>query len=319
MMQDISVDDLTPEQAKQELERLAKEIAHHDYLYNTKDQPEISDGEYDALRRRNNAIEQRFPELIRPDSPSRKVGAKVSEKFEKVRHRIPMLSLDNAFSDQDVYDFVDRIRRFLRLKDNDELDISAEPKIDGLSLSLRYENGKLVTAATRGDGTVGENVTANALTISDIPHVLKGNYPDLIEVRGECYMAHADFQALNERHEAEHKQVFANPRNAAAGSLRQLDASITARRKLKYFAYAWGEVSRMPADTQLGMMDVFRSYGFTVNPLTKLFHSADGLLKHFHAIEEQRADLDYDIDGVVYKSNRYSGGAHRCFDTGCPP
>ncbi|WP_279059365.1 NAD-dependent DNA ligase LigA [Bartonella apis] len=302
-MQDISVDDLTPEQAKQELERLAKEIAHHDYLYNTKDQPEISDGEYDALRRRNNAIEQRFPELIRPDSPSRKVGAKVSEKFEKVRHRIPMLSLDNAFSDQDVYDFVDRIRRFLRLKHDDELDISAEPKIDGLSLSLRYENGKLVTAATRGDGTVGENVTANALTISDIPHVLKGNYPDLIEVRGECYMAHADFQALNERHEAEHKQVFANPRNAAAGSLRQLDASITARRKLKYFAYAWGEVSRMPADTQLGMMDVFRSYGFTVNPLTKLFHSAEGLLKHFHAIEEQRADLDYDIDGVVYKVN----------------
>ncbi|CAM1651132.1 NAD-dependent DNA ligase LigA [Bartonella apihabitans] len=302
-MQDISVDDLTAEQAKQELERLAKEIAHHDYLYNTKDQPEISDGEYDALRRRNNAIEQRFPELIRPDSPSRKVGATVSEKFEKVRHRIPMLSLDNAFSDQDVYDFVDRIRRFLRLKDNDELDISAEPKIDGLSLSLRYENGKLVTAATRGDGTVGENVTANALTISDIPHVLKGNYPDLIEVRGECYMAHADFQALNERHEAENKQVFANPRNAAAGSLRQLDASITARRKLKYFAYAWGEVSRMPADTQLGMMDVFRSYGFTVNPLTKLFHSAEGLLKHFHAIEEQRADLDYDIDGVVYKVN----------------
>ena len=302
-MQDISVDDLTPEQAKQELERLAKEIAHHDYLYNTKDQPEISDGEYDALRRRNNAIEQRFPELIRPDSPSRKVGATVSEKFEKVRHRIPMLSLDNAFSDQDVYDFVDRIRRFLRLKDNDALDITAEPKIDGLSLSLRYENGKLVTAATRGDGTVGENVTANALTISDIPHVLKGNYPDLIEVRGECYMAHADFQALNERHEAENKQVFANPRNAAAGSLRQLDASITARRKLKYFAYAWGEVSRMPADTQLGMMDVFRSYGFTVNPLTKLFHSADGLLKHFHAIEEQRADLDYDIDGVVYKVN----------------
>lgn len=302
-MQDISVDDLTAEQAKQELERLAKEIAHHDYLYNTKDQPEISDGEYDALRRRNNAIEQRFPELIRPDSPSQKVGATVSEKFEKVRHRIPMLSLDNAFSDSDVRDFVDRIRRFLRMRDNEELDITAEPKIDGLSLSLRYEKGKLVTAATRGDGTVGENVTANAMTISDIPHELTGDFPDLIEVRGECYMAHADFQALNARHGKEKKQVFANPRNAAAGSLRQLDARITARRKLKYFAYAWGEVSHMPATTQLGMMDAFRSYGFTVNPLTKLFHSADGLLEHFHAIEEQRADLDYDIDGVVYKVN----------------
>lgn len=305
-MQDISVDDLTAEQAKQELERLAKEIAHHDYLYNTKDQPEISDGEYDALRRRNNAIEQRFPKLIRPDSPSRKVGATVSEKFEKVRHRIPMLSLDNAFSDSDVRDFVDRIRRFLRMSDNEELDITAEPKIDGLSLSLRYERGKLVTAATRGDGTVGENVTANALTISDIPHELKGDFPELIEVRGECYMAHADFQALNARHREEKKQIFANPRNAAAGSLRQLDARITARRKLKYFAYAWGEVSHMPAKTQLGMMDAFRSYGFTVNPLTKLFHSADGLLKHFHAIEEQRADLDYDIDGVVYKVNDLS-------------
>ena len=302
-MEDISVENLTPEQAKQELERLAKEIAHHDYLYNTKDQPEISDGEYDALRRRNNAIEQRFPQLIRPDSPSKKVGATISEKFEKVRHRIPMLSLDNAFSDADVRDFVDRIRRFLRMSDNEELDITAEPKIDGLSLSLRYEGGKLVTAATRGDGTVGENVTANALTISDIPHQLNGDFPDLIEVRGECYMAHADFQALNARHAEENKQIFANPRNAAAGSLRQLDASITARRKLKYFAYAWGEVSEMPAKTQLGMMDAFRSYGFTVNPLTKLFHSAEGLLKHFHAIEEQRADLDYDIDGVVYKVN----------------
>ncbi len=303
MMQDISVEDLTRDQAKLELERLAKEIARHDYLYNTKDQPEISDGEYDALRRRNNAIEQRFPELIRPDSPSKKVGATVSEKFEKIRHRIPMLSLDNAFSDSDVRDFVERIRRFLRMGDNEELDITAEPKIDGLSLSLRYEEGRLVTAATRGDGTVGENVTANALTIADIPHQLKGNYPDLIEVRGECYMAHADFQALNARHAEENKQIFANPRNAAAGSLRQLDARITARRNLKYFAYAWGEVSHMPATTQLAMMDAFRSYGFTVNPLTKLYHSADGLIEHFHAIEKQRADLDYDIDGVVYKVN----------------
>lgn len=303
MMQDISVDNLTPEQAKRELERLAKEIAHHDYLYNTKDQPEISDGEYDALRRRNNAIEQRFPELIRPDSPSKKVGSQISEKFEKVRHRIPMLSLDNAFSDSDVRDFVDRIRRFLRMSEDDPLEFTAEPKIDGLSLSLRYENGKLVTAATRGDGLVGENVTANARTISDIPSQLKGNFPDLIEVRGECYMAHADFQALNARHAEENKQIFANPRNAAAGSLRQLDASITARRKLKYFAYAWGEVSEMPEKTQLGMMDAFRSYGFKVNPLTKLFHSAEGLIDHFHAIEEQRANLDYDIDGVVYKVN----------------
>lgn len=301
--QNSPVDELTSAQAAQELEWLAKEIARHDILYNTKDQPEISDAEYDALRKRNTAIEQRFPELVRPDSPSIKVGAQVSEKFEKVRHRIPMLSLDNAFSDDDVKDFVDRIRRFLRLSASDLLQITAEPKIDGLSLSLRYEQGKLVTAATRGDGTVGENVTANAFTVSDIPKQLAGKCPDVLEVRGECYMAHADFQALNERHREEGKQVFANPRNAAAGSLRQLDAGITAKRKLKFFAYAWGEVSQMPATTQLGMVEVFKSYGFTVNPLTKLFDSAEGLLQHFHAIEQQRADLDYDIDGVVYKVN----------------
>lgn len=301
--QNSPVDELTSAQAAQELEWLAKEIARHDILYNTKDQPEISDAEYDALRKRNTAIEQRFPELVRPDSPSIKVGAQVSEKFEKVRHRVPMLSLDNAFSDDDVKDFVDRIRRFLRLSASDLLQITAEPKIDGLSLSLRYEQGKLVTAATRGDGTVGENVTANAFTVSDIPKQLAGKCPDVLEVRGECYMAHADFQALNERHREEGKQVFANPRNAAAGSLRQLDAGITAKRKLKFFAYAWGEVSQMPATTQLGMVEVFRSYGFTVNPLTKLFDSAEGLLQHFHAIEQQRADLDYDIDGVVYKVN----------------
>ena len=253
--QNSPVDELTSAQAAQELEWLAKEIARHDILYNTKDQPEISDAEYDALRKRNTAIEQRFPELVRPDSPSIKVGAQVSEKFEKVKHRIPMLSLDNAFSDDDVKDFVDRIRRFLRLNAGDLLRITAEPKIDGLSLSLRYEQGKLVTAATRGDGTVGENVTANAFTVSDIPKQLAGKYPDVLEVRGECYMAHADFQALNERHREEGKQVFANPRNAAAGSLRQLDAGITAKRKLKFFAYAWGEVSQMPATTQLGMVE----------------------------------------------------------------
>lgn len=302
-MQKPPVNELSKEQAAKELEWLAKEIARNDILYNTEDQPEISDAEYDALRRRNDAIEQRFPELVRADSPSKKVGAKVSEKFEKVRHRIPMLSLDNAFSDDDVEEFVERIRRFLRFTSEDLLQITAEPKIDGLSLSLRYEQGRLVTAATRGDGTIGENVTANAQTVPDIPQRLKGDFPDILEVRGECYMAHADFQALNARHEQEGKQIFANPRNAAAGSLRQLDANITARRKLKFFAYAWGEVSDMPANTQIGMVEAFKTYGFVVNPLTKLFDNAQGLLEHFHRIEEQRADLDYDIDGVVYKVN----------------
>jgi len=302
-MTDTAVDKLTRTQAARELARLAKEIARHDLLYNTQDNPEITDADYDALRRRNLAIEQRFPQLVRDDSPSRRVGAPVSEKFEKVAHRVAMLSLDNAFSDEDVYDFIDRIRRFLRLPPDQPLEMTAEPKIDGLSLSLRYEQGRLVNAATRGDGTVGENVTANARTVTDIPAVLAGDPPAVLEVRGEVYMAHRDFAALNARQEQAGNPRFANPRNAAAGSLRQLDAAVTAGRALRFFAYAWGEVSAMPAQTQLDMMACLRTYGFVTNPLTRLFDDADGLLQHYHEIEEERAKLDYDIDGVVYKVN----------------
>lgn len=302
-MSNTPIEELTPQQAVSELERLAYEIARHDVLYNSQDNPEISDGDYDALRRRNMAIEERFPDLVRSDTPSKKVGATVSEKFEKVTHRMPMLSLDNAFQDIDVTEFIERIRRFLRMNESALLEIVAEPKIDGLSLSLRYEKGRLVTAATRGDGMVGENVTNNALVIDDIPKMLKGEFPDVLEVRGEVYMSHADFQALNARSEHEGKAVFANPRNAAAGSLRQLDSGITKSRKLKFFAYAWGEVSQMPATTQMGMVEKLQEYGFVVNPLTKLFCNAPDLIAHYHKIEEQRAKLEYDIDGVVYKVN----------------
>lgn len=300
-MSEISVENLSEEQAAAELELLAKTIAEHDFLYNTQDAPTISDAEYDALRRRNQAIEQRFPHLIREDSPSLKVGAAVSEKFSKITHNVPMLSLDNAFSDEDVGEFVGRVYRFLKLFPGSPLGITAEPKIDGLSLSLRYEQGRLVSAATRGDGSVGENVTNNARTIADIPQVLKGDAPDVLEVRGEVYMSHADFAALNEKQEKDGKPVFANPRNAAAGSLRQLDSKITASRVLRFFAYAWGEVSEMPATTQMGMVEKFKFYGFTINPLMRRFESVPELVAHYHAIEEQRATLGYDIDGVVYK------------------
>lgn len=302
----IPVDDLTEEQAREELARLAGEIMEHDRRYYAEDAPTISDAEYDALRRRNLAIEQAFPHLVREDSPSKRVGAKPVEKFEKVRHRVPMLSLDNAFSDDDVVDFVGRIRRYLRLDPDAPLEFTAEPKIDGLSLSLRYENGRLVSAATRGDGQVGENVTANARVVADIPRVLSGDYPEVIEVRGEVYMTHRDFLALNERQKAEGKPTYVNPRNTAAGSLRQLDPALTASRPLRFFAYAWGEVSQMPADTQMGMVEALQNYGFRTNALMVLCQSAEELLEHYHAIEEQRATLGYDIDGVVYKVNDLS-------------
>lgn len=297
----ILVDELTEDQAKQELARLATEIAEHDRLYHAEDAPVISDAEYDALRRRNLAIEQAFPHLVREDSPSRRVGAPPVEKFEKLRHRVPMLSLDNAFSDQDVVDFVARIRRFLKLEQHAPVAMTAEPKIDGLSLSLRYEGGRLVSAATRGDGQVGENVTANARVVADIPKVLAGNFPDVIEVRGEVYMTQRDFLALNARQEAQGKQTYVNPRNTAAGSLRQLDPAMTAARPLKFFAYAWGEVSEMPASTQTEMVDALKRYGFRTNELMCRCETAQELLEHYHAIEEQRASLGYDIDGVVYK------------------
>lgn len=298
----LSIEQLNREQASAELKRLAHEIEHHDKLYHGNDAPEISDAEYDRLRRRNLGIEQRFPELIREDSPSRKVGFVALDKFEKVSHAIPMLSLENAFNDEDVHDFAKRMRKFLNLDPSSKLKLTAEPKIDGLSLSLRYEQGRLVTAATRGDGATGENVTENARTISDIPNVLSGaNIPEVIEIRGEVYMTHAAFQELNKRMEAEGKPVYVNPRNTAAGSLRQLDSAITATRPLNFFAYAWGEMSEMPADSQMGMVEWMRECGFRINPLMQSFENIEELLSHYRKIEKDRPQLEYDIDGVVYK------------------
>jgi len=296
---------LTKAQAKVELKRLALEIESHDKHYYQDDAPKISDADYDALRKRVNAIEARFPELVTSESPSQKIGAQPSGRFAKVQHAVPMLSLGNAFSDEDVADFVDRIRRFLKL-DADEIPaIVAEPKIDGLSLSLRYENGELVRAATRGDGTTGEDVTGNARTIKDIPNTLKGRkIPAACEVRGEIYMLKQDFLILNKKQAEADDTVFANPRNSAAGSLRQKDVSITASRPLKFFAYAWGEMSELPADTQHGMLAWMDKAGFVVNPLTKLCKDIDEVLAFYRRIGEDRASLGYDIDGVVYKIDR---------------
>src|ERR1700761_5908531 len=296
---------LTKAQARVEWRRLALALEGHDKRYYQDDAPSVSDAEYDALRQRFNAIEKRFPEFVSAESPSQKVGAAPSGRFRKVRHAVPMLSLDNAFAEEDVVDFVGRIRRFLKLSEEETIDFSAEPKIDGLSMSLRYEDGELVTAATRGDGAVGEGVTANIRTLKDVPHKLKGrNVPDICEVRGEVYMTKQAFLALNERQKAAGDTIFANPRNSAAGSLRQKDPSITASRPLGFFAYAWGEMSAMPEDTQTGMIGWFERCGFKTNPLTKLCHSADELIAFHRLIEEQRAELDYDIDGVVYKIDR---------------
>ncbi|MGO4386855.1 NAD-dependent DNA ligase LigA [Microvirga sp. 2YAF29] len=296
------VDEMTPTEARAEHEALSAEIAEHDRRYYEEDAPSVSDAEYDSLRKRYEALEGLFPELKSTESLTQKVGSKASEKFAKVRHRVPMLSLANGFADEEVEEFVERIRRFLQWKTEAPLYFTAEPKIDGLSLSIRYEKGKLVTAATRGDGTEGEDVTSNARTVGDIPHVLKGtNIPDVLEVRGEVYLSHKDFAAINERQEAAGKPLFANPRNAAAGSLRQLDPNITKSRPLCFFAYAWGEVSEMPAGTQHGMMEALRGFGFKVNKLTRRCASIAEMLEHYHAIETDRANLGYDIDGVVYK------------------
>ncbi|ALK08213.1 NAD-dependent DNA ligase LigA [Blastochloris viridis] len=298
----LPVETLSPDQAAAELERLAREIAGHDRRYYQDDAPIVSDADYDALRARNAAIEARFPELVRPDSPSRKVGAAPAPKFAKVKHHVPMLSLQNAMSEGEAVEFVARMRRFLGVADDARLAITAEPKIDGLSCSLRYEGGRLAVAATRGDGFEGEDVTANVRTISDVPERLHGDAPAVFEVRGEVYLSHADFAAINARQAAEGKPAFANPRNAAAGSLRQLDWRITQSRPLKFFAYGWGEVSGdLPAATQFGMVAALRSFGFATNDLTTLCHSAEELLAHYRLIESQRASLGYDIDGVVYK------------------
>jgi DNA ligase (NAD+) len=299
------VEFLTAKQAKAEHARLQVEITDHDQRYYQQDKPTISDAAYDALRLRYKAIEARFPDLRTLESLSLKVGAAPTGKFKKVRHAVAMLSLDNAFEDQDVVDFVARIRRFLKLSDDEKITFSAEPKIDGLSMSLRYEDGELVTAATRGDGQEGEDVTANIRTLHDVPKTLHGKHvPKICEVRGEVYMTKPDFLKLNERQKAAGEQIFANPRNSAAGSLRQKDPSITASRPLGFFAYAWGEMSEMPAGSQSGMIKWFASCGFKTNPLTTIRHSVEELLAFHRDIEERRSQLDYDIDGVVYKVDR---------------
>ncbi|MEZ0305203.1 MAG: NAD-dependent DNA ligase LigA [Hyphomicrobiaceae bacterium] len=299
------VDKLTEAQATAELERLAREIAHHDELYYAQDAPEVSDADYDALCQRNAAIEARFPALVRDDSPSLRVGAAPVAAFGKVRHSVPMLSLGNAFSEEDVVDFIARVRRFLGLGADAPVELTAEPKIDGLSISLTYENARLVQAATRGDGTEGENVTPNVVTMRDIPRRLAGKgIPELIEVRGEIYLRHDDFQKLNAEQAEAGAKVFANPRNAAAGSLRQLDASITARRPLRFFAYGWGAASKLPADTQSGVYASFQQWGLPLNPLMRVCDTPEAVLSFHREMEKNRASLGYDIDGVVYKVNR---------------
>jgi DNA ligase (NAD+) len=300
-----AVEELNEKEAKAEHARLEAEISRHDRLYYQQDAPKISDAEYDALRRRYEAIEARFPALRSLTSLSQRVGAAPAAKFAKVRHAVPMLSLANAFSEDDVRDFVARIRRFLKLSENEPLAFSAEPKIDGLSISLRYEKGELVTAATRGDGSVGEDVTANIRTLKAVPHELKGRHvPAVCDVRGEVYMTKTDFLKLNERQKESDGQIFANPRNSAAGSLRQKDPAVIASRPLGFFAYGWGEISEMPAKTQSGMIEWFESCGFSTNPLTRLCRSVEELIAFHRSIAERRAKLDYDIDGVVYKVDR---------------
>jgi DNA ligase (NAD+) len=304
------VETLTEEEAAAELERLAAEIAHHDRLYHQQDAPEISDADYDALRRRNNEIEAHFPELIRADSPSRRVGAAPSAGFAKVTHAIPMLSLENAFDEQDVRDFFAGIRNFFRRPEDvarvaeDAIEVMAEPKIDGLSAALRYEHGRLVLGATRGDGITGEDVTANIRTLASVPKQLAGGgWPDILEVRGEVYMERAGFFAVNAEREAAGEPIFANPRNVAAGSLRQLDPAITARRPLKFFAYAWGEASAAFARSHDEALKKFRDWGFTVNPRSRLCRGVEEVLEAYREIGADRAELPYDIDGVVYKVN----------------
>lgn len=314
-MADKQVANLTEAEARDELAHLASVLAEANAAYHRLDAPVMADADYDALKRRNLAIEERFPALKRADSATDQVGAPVSETFGKVRHEIRMLSLENAFEDGDVAEFDDRVRRYLG--QSHALAYTAEPKIDGLSLSLRYEHGVLVQAATRGDGETGENVTENARTIADIPHRLTGA-PAILEVRGEVYMSHADFAALNARQAAKGDKTFANPRNAAAGSLRQLDATITAARPLRFFAYAWGALSEPLSDTQMGAINRLQRLGFQTNPLTALCAGPDDMLAHYRAIEAQRATLGYDIDGVVYKVNELALQARLGFRSTTP-
>jgi DNA ligase (NAD+) len=309
---------MTEAEAANRLMRLAREIARHNRLYHTNDAPEISDADYDALVRENNALESQFPHLIRGDSPNKLVGAAPASHLSKVTHAKAMLSLDNAFNGDDVADFVGRVRRFLNLAEDAEVVLTAEPKIDGLSCALRYEKGKLVQAATRGDGAIGEDVTANVATIRDIPQILHGTAPDVFEIRGEVYMAKADFEALNVAQEAADDKIFANPRNAAAGSLRQKDPSVTAARPLRFLAHGWGEVSDLPADTQYGVMQAIKAWGLPVEERFVRTHDVAETLAHYARIEGLRADLPFDIDGVVYKVDRLDWQARLGFVAKAP-
>jgi DNA ligase (NAD+) len=302
---DIDVPQLTAEEAALELKRLARLMADYDSAYYQKDAPKVTDAAYDALRRRNNDIEARFPELISEGSPSLKIGAAPASGFAKVTHAQPMLSLDNAFSPEDVHDFAGRVRRFLGLGEDEKIDLSAEPKIDGLSASLRYEKGRFTVGATRGDGQVGEDITQNLKTLADIPKQLQGSgWPDVLEVRGEVYMSKPEFARLNETQIAHGKPPFANPRNAAAGSIRQLDPRITASRPLHFFAYAWGEVSAPLDHRHSAVLKKFSEWGFKVNPYSRCFNTVEAVLDYYRDIEAARATLPYDIDGVVYKVDR---------------
>lgn len=306
-------------EAANELMRLAKAIARHNRLYHAEDSPEISDADYDELIRRNTELEFQFPHLVRNDSPSRQVGAMVeSSPLSKVAHEQRLYSLDNGFSDEDIAEFLARIRRYMNLADDAPVAMTAEDKIDGLSLSLRYEGRRLVRAATRGDGLVGEDVTANARTISDIPEILPAQAPDIFEIRGEVYMAKADFAALNERQALAGGKIFANPRNAAAGSLRQLDAAITAARPLRFLAHGWGVTSGMPGETQMAVMRAIESWGVPVSEHLQRFENPEMLLVHYREIEKLRADLAYDIDGVVYKVDRLDWQARLGFVAKAP-
>ncbi|MBZ9765893.1 NAD-dependent DNA ligase LigA [Mesorhizobium sp. CA6] len=318
-MSEKPVDSLSEGEAADELKQLAAEIAEHDRRYHTEDAPTITDAEYDALRRRNLAIEERFPDLVREDSPTRRVGAPPAEGFTKVRHAVPMLSLAKAYTDQDVADFIERGRRFFDRDKDLDIAFTAEPKIDGLSASLRYESGVFVQGATRGDGTVGEDITANLKTIADIPKKLQGSgWPEIIEIRGEVYMTYAEFEALKQRSAAVGGQDYVNPRNTAAGSLRQKDPSVTASRNLKFFAYAWGYTTADPAPTQFDSVRKFKEWGFKVSPLMVRAKSIDDLIAHYHRIEEQRSSLGYDIDGVVYKVDQLELQRRWGFVTGEP-
>ncbi|MFC7291912.1 NAD-dependent DNA ligase LigA [Hirschia litorea] len=301
----ISAAHLNLQQARERWDELSQILRQADSDYYEHDAPRLSDAEYDATRQELLALEAEYPELVSEDSPSQNVGVKPSGRFPKITHLEPMLSLDNAFSDEDVSEFLARIRRFLGIDSNTELNVTAEPKIDGLSANLLYENGKLISGATRGDGRVGEDVTANLKTLPDIPHELAGDdWPERIEIRGEVYMSHADFAALNAREAEAGRKVFANPRNAAAGSLRQLDVEVTKSRPLKFFAYAWGDTSNEFSANQMGAVEAFSKWGFSINPLMARAQNVQDLLQIYHKIAADRSGLGYDIDGVVYKVDR---------------